>query len=269
MTRRGALSRCGRAAHLDGIVHGLVREIDEEGLVVVLGVELGHVLDRLARVQVRRVRRAVVVFRDLAVLPQVVALPDDLLHLVADREGLRDGEVPRVRAAARVNAVVVVEPALQRQVGLLVHAQVPLADRDGRVARRLQLRREELLVERHAARLGRVHDRILHAVPDVIPARHEHRPRRRARRLRVKLLEEDAGLRERLHLGRVHRLVVPADVAVAHVVHQHQHDVRPRDRARQRLGQPDRLRGRRVAHAVRAPGERRERERAPKAAHLF
>ena len=104
------------------------------------------------------VRRSKVVVRHDAILPEIVALPDVGLLLVPHCETLRHREMARVAPASRVDPIEVVEAALLRQVGALVHTQMPLPNCDSFVPRLLQFCRQELLCQRATPRLRRVND---------------------------------------------------------------------------------------------------------------
>ena len=115
-------------------------------------------------------------------------------------------------------AVLVVEAALARPILAIGVAEVPLADDGGAVTRVLERLRQQPLIGRQAV-FGRGRDdQRLQAVAKRVAPRHQRRPRRRAHRLSVELLETRALLRQRIDIRRLDVGAVKADVLPPEVV---------------------------------------------------
>ena len=132
-------------------------------------------------------------------------------------------------AAAFEHAEVLVEAPAHRMMGLLV-PQMPLADHAGPVAQRLHPVGQGRLIQAHAGAhvpAGRIE---LPTVTLLVAAGHQPGPRRTAHRMAdVARREANAARRQRVDVrGRDHLAAVDADVGVAEVVGQDQHDVRRR-----------------------------------------
>ena len=154
-----------------------------------------------------------------------------LEHAVVENRGIKIFVARRVATtalvtlpdAARAVDEHLVEPAL---IGLIRRfiAEMPLAENARRVARGFQHLRDRRGLQRHALAFE---NRVRDAVAKLVPARHQRRARRRARRADVEIREAH-GLRVKaINVRRFdERVAVTGEIAVALIIGHHEHDVR-------------------------------------------
>lgn len=142
-------------------------------------------------------------------VPPHVQAPVRLLH----------GGVVEVVVVAGPGSQVGAEPPVRGRVLAPVVAEVPLAHDAAVVAARVQVLRQEHLGQRQPARLRPEQHRVLHARVDGVLPRHERRSGRRADGRHVVVVEDEAGVGQRVQVGRRYLIgSVKADVVPPEVV---------------------------------------------------
>ena len=188
-------------------VNGVERQVEEERFAAVVG------FDEAGGLSGHQERRIAVLNNGAAI---AVPVQDRAPHV---REGIDRGGVV---------AVVVVKAPLQRQVGALPFAEVPLAHHPSAIACLAQGLGDGALVEEHAVPRLRCRPDLHSVLPGITP-RHQAGPCGGADGLYVELRQLHALSSNPVNVRRRHLPPpVEADLFPAHVVREKHHEVRAR-----------------------------------------
>ena len=155
--------------------------------------------------------------REVAVFLEELAVP-----LPIDQSAPLLGEI--VHLADEI-AVEMIEASVLRPVFLVGMAEVPLADHGRLVAGFLQCLRERAFVRRQSEGVAGKYNECLQAIAHGIAAGHQLRPRWRANRHSVKRFCSHAFACELVDIRRLDVAAAIAEVCVAKIVGQDDHDV--------------------------------------------